>query len=473
VNNINKEIVMSRRLFIVSNRLPFYVAEERGRKVLVPSHGGLISAISSYIEIIKGESEIIWAGAPGCDKSEWTQIQKQVKAFNAHILPVLLPKREYEGYYNGFSNSTLWPVFHSLISYTVKSFSGYRAYLRVNEMFCEALLEVVTDQDQLWIHDYHLIPLISLLKKERPSLQISFFLHTPFPPLRIFGSLHSEWQRMILESLTQADKIGFQTQEDRKNFLEALKIARIEFEESITGVFPASIDFDKFNRCLDDSLIVELKNQWRSRFEKQKIIFSVDRLDYTKGLYHRLKAYQYFLESNPEYVGSVVFTMVVFPTLRKNTLYQEESKALIESSIKQINLRWGNIDWQPVIYIHRNLTKEELLSFYVSADIALITPLKDGMNLVAKEFVASRKDLRGVLILSKNAGAVCEMEDALITDPYNFKEVAYTIKAGLAMDESEQEWRMTRMQQKLRGYSVKNWGDSMLGIKNNRGVASG
>lgn len=453
---------MSKRLFIVSNRLPFYATVEEGKTILIPSHGGLVTSISSYIEKVKNEREVIWAGAPGCEVSEWETARHQIAAHLVKFLPVLIDKRKYDSYYNGFSNSTLWPVFHSLISYTINSRASFRDYLEVNRIFCNTLCEQVTAEDIVWIHDYHLIPLMAMLKEKIPGIRTGFFLHTPFPPLKVFNNLYPEWQKVLVDGIIAADAVGLQTGEDVTNFREAALKMQHLFSDNKLGVFPVGIDFEKFHSAHGNTTVSDLRMQLKDRLKNQKIIFSLDRLDYTKGLYHRLKSYQYFLESNPGRLEKVVFIMVVFPSIRKNSLYHEESKALIETCIRQINQRFGNVSWQPVIYFHQNLSAEELHTFYTSADVALITPLKDGMNLVAKEFVASRKDQKGVLILSKNAGAVHELKQALMTDPYNFRDVAMTLKLALEMPGTEQEERMKQMQARVSENSVKLWGDRMI-----------
>jgi len=468
---------MSNRLFIVSNRLPFYTITEGGTTRLFPSGGGLITALKSYLEHACTQRDVYWVGAPGCEHHEWHEVEHLTHNSPYRFLPVLVEKHMYEGYYNGFSNSTLWPVFHSLVSYTTKSTKHFEDYIKVNRMFFDVLINHVTEKDLIWIHDYHLLPLASMLREHNPDLTIGLFLHTPFPSQKIFNFVTQDWQKELLRGMSGANLIGFQTKEDARNFYDAINNSpeapfntALNNRKLLTGAFPASIDFEKFNKVYDNESICHLRQKLKEQLENRKIIFSVDRLDYTKGLYHRLKAYQNFLISYPQYREKVVFIMIVFPSLRKNLTQYEESKALIESSINLINKHLGNSQWQPVIYFNQHLSFNELVTLYSSADLALITPLKDGMNLVAKEFVASRKDKRGVLVLSKMVGASLELAEALLTDPYNLIDVANKIKQGLEMSEEEQEARMESMQRVIEVNNVKVWGDSFLNsLKNSSG----
>lgn len=461
---------MEKRLFIVSNRLPLIVDEEKG---IQQASGGLITAIDSYLSKISADTfdEIFWSGVPGCFINTWAAASKKIDGNVFTYLPVFVPEKEYEGYYNGFSNSVLWPLFHYFPSYVEYNIEAYECYQKVNNLFAEVLLKNLRPADTVWIHDYHLLPLAALLRKEMPELTIGFFLHIPFPSFEIFRLLPKKWQEDILRGMLGADLIGFHTIDYAAHFLQSVQMVLgpdherhvIHYDNRLikVDVFPISIDFEKFHEAYDNEQVASLRQSMLQKMRERKIIFSVDRLDYTKGVQNRLKAYEYFLQQNPAYHGKVVFIMVIVPSRDSIPRYAERKK-MIDEMISRINSKIGNIHWMPVIYQYNSLEFENMLALYSSCDLALITPLRDGMNLISKEFVASRKDKKGVLVISEMAGAARELTDALTINPNDILEMAQKIKEGLEMNKEEQAIRLTNMQKRISSYDVKAWVDDFM-----------
>lgn len=461
---------MDKRLFIVSNRLPITIDENKG---IQPASGGLVTAINGYMR--KGDhkqfSEVFWTGVPGCTKNIWSEAVERKSDPQFTYLPVFIKQAQYNGYYNGHSNSLLWPLFHYFPSYAEYNADHLEQYSQVNEQFAHTLLKHLLPGDTVWIHDYQLLGLSQLLRKEIPELTIGFFLHIPFPSYEIFRLLPRRWQQDHLKGLLGADLIGFHTIDYASHFLQSIQMALgLDNDRNIilhqnrlikVDVFPISVDYDHFHHSYDDQVIASLRESLLHKTNNKKIIFSVDRLDYTKGVNNRLKAFEYFLKQNPEYHGKVIFILAVVPS-RDNIAKYKERKQIIDQTISQINSSLGSIHWQPVIYQYNSLPFDELMSLYTGCDLALITPLRDGMNLVAKEFVASRKDKKGVLVLSEMAGASRELSDALIINPNDIAEMAEAIKTGLEMPDDEQTTRLEIMQKRIANYNVRIWAEDFL-----------
>jgi trehalose 6-phosphate synthase/phosphatase len=460
---------MEKSLFIVSNRLPINMTGDSIRQ----GSGGLVTAVNSYVNSTgsKDFSEVFWAGVPGCNLSTWISATKKMESFPFRFIPVFARKEEYDGYYNGQSNSVLWPLFHYFPSFAEYNPKAYADYEKVNGYFCEELVKHLHPGDIVWIHDYHLLPLASLLRKNIPTITIGFFLHIPFPSYEIFRLLPKKWQVDLLKGMLGADLIGFHTIDYASHFMQSiLMVLGLDNERNIIhydnrlikiDAFPISIDFNKFYNAYDDPGVSSMRNSLLVQMNKQKIIFSVDRLDYTKGVQNRLKAYEHFLLHNPEYHEKVVFIMVIVPS-RDNIPKYAERKKMIDELISHINSSIGKIGWVPVIYQYNFLDFENMLALYTACDLALITPLRDGMNLVAKEFAASRKDKKGVLVLSEMAGAARELTDALTINPNDISEMANKIKEGLEMPERVQAMCLENMQRRISNYDVKAWADDFM-----------
>lgn len=463
---------MSKRLFIVANRLPFNIAETEEGLQIMPSSGGLVTAVNSFLQNGSNNfTETYWAGVPGCNAAVWHKVENRVPASNYTYLPVLAPKKQYEHYYNGFSNSVLWPLFHYFPSFAEYDVEAYDDYTKVNEQFAQVLIKHLHPGDTVWIHDYHLLPLAELLRSALPQLTIGFFLHIPFPSFEIFRMLPRKWQQQLLSGILGADLVGFHTIDYAAHFLQCVQmVLGLENERNIirhdnrlikVDVFPISIDYETFNKAYQTPEVNALRQSLLQKMSGKQIVFSVDRLDYTKGVRNRLKAYEYFLMKNPEYHNKVVFIIVVVPSRDTIPKYAER-KRIIDQLISQINSRVGNIHWQPIIYQYNYLSFNDMLCLYTAANLALITPLRDGMNLVAKEFVASRQDQQGVLVISEMAGAARELTDALTINPNDVMEIAEKIKEGLEMPQEEQKERMANMQRRVASYNVQAWADDFM-----------
>lgn len=461
---------MEKRLFIVSNRLPVTIDEEKG---IQHGAGGLVTAIQSYLsKLEKGTyQDVLWCGFPGCDDSTWNVAQSQIGESTFNYLPVFIPPATYDKYYNGHANEVLWPLFHYFPSYAEYNIENYEAYKKVNHLFARALIQQLKAEDILWIHDYHLLPLAALIRKAIPDITIGYFLHIPFPSFELFRLMPRKWQEDCLLGMLGADMVGFHTIDYASHFLECVSmVLGLDNDHNVvnhnnrlikTDVFPISIDYKKFNDAYDDPKVTSLRNDFRKQMGTSKVIFSIDRLDYTKGVHNRLRAYECFLKQNPSYHGRVVFIMVIIPSRDTIPKYMERKK-MIDELISDINSKVGNIHWVPVIYQYNSLEFNEMISLYSSCDLALITPMRDGMNLVSKEFVASRKDKQGVLVISEMAGAARELTDALIINPNDITEMANKIKEGLEMKKEDQAVNIENMQKRISNYDVQAWADDFM-----------
>lgn len=468
------------RLIIVSNRLPFRFLERDGHVQAIPSSGGLVSSIGSYLDRKPGGSGLIegrpvWVGAT---ELRTRRLAKSLSTDSSlaqgpyEVRAVALPDATRDRHYNGFSNDTLWPLFHyfpSLVRYEQDWFDHYRA---ANSLFLQTLEKTVRPGDRVWMHDYHLMLLPAMLRRKFPSLAIAFFLHIPFPSYEVFRLLPDTWRKELLEGVLGADLAGFQTHDSAQYFLKSvqqllgsdldLRTVRGRAHSTVVDAFPVSIDPGKFRDAFDDHAVVAEKNQIRRDTANRKLVLSVDRLDYTKGVLQRLQGFEQFFEDHPDMLGKVTYLLLIVPSRDAITKYRE-LKDRIEAAVGRINGRIGRVDWQPVIYQYRSVDHKKLCALYDAADVALIAPLRDGMNLVAKEYVAARKDRRGVLILSETAGAAHELGSALIINPTDRHAISAALKRALDMKAEEQIQRMGEMQVRLGRYDVVRWAEDLLG----------
>jgi trehalose 6-phosphate synthase/phosphatase len=460
------------RLFIVSNRLPMTIEDDVDEVRVKPSAGGLITAMDSYLKTDRSTfSETFWVGFAGCSPPTWDKAIRSMEDSGYTYLPVHIYKEQYEKYYNGFSNSVVWPLFHYFPSFAEYNLDHFDHYLLANQHFCEAIIRQLRPGDTVWIHDYHLMPLAQMLRNRLPEITIGFFLHIPFPSFEIFRLLPKKWQEHLLKGMLGADLVGFHTIDYASHFLQSVQmVLGLDSDRHIlrhnnrlikVDVFPISIDFERFHQSFDKPEVVSLRSSLQEKLQGQKIIFSVDRLDYTKGVSNRLKAYQLFLKQNPQFRNKVVFILVIVPSRDTIEKYADR-KRMIEELISQLNGELGTIHWQPVVYRYSSLPFDEMIALYTACDLALITPLRDGMNLVAKEFVASRKDKKGVLVISEMAGAARELTDALTINPNDVAEMAQKIREGLEMKPVEQQYRMENMQRRIANYNVQTWADDFI-----------
>lgn len=458
------------RLLIISNRLPFSIENTEEGLAVRQSSGGLVSALKSYFDYTGTQSETfqekLWIGSVDVSEKVWGAAQESGQLPTGFTIEPIFPDKEvYDAYYNGFSNSTIWPLFHyfpSLVEYKKEQFDAYRS---VNQLFAERVLSIYQPGDVIWVHDYQLMLLPQLLREKLPGATIGFFLHIPFPSYEIFRLLPTKWKRAILQGLLGADMVGFHTHDYVQHFIQSCKMI-LKVENQFTNIlfkgalikcdlFPIGIDYKKFRDAVTDEVVVAIATKLEERFFNQKILFSVDRLDYTKGLEYRLDGYEEFLNKYPFWREKVVFILNIVPSRDVIPAYIKR-KRTIEEKVSTINGRFSSLHWQPVIYRYNHLAFDELCALYQVADAALITPLRDGMNLVAKEYVASCID-KGVLILSELTGAANELSEAILVNPTDTDEVADAIDTALTMHLIEQRSRLSNMQRRIAEYDVHKW----------------
>lgn len=463
-----------RRLIIISNRLPFSLDTTGSTAKIRQSSGGLVSALKGYFEQSSGKGndfdEKIWVGSCDFSEKDWNDNKDSLESSEFKVEPVFIDKDIYSDYYNGLSNSTIWPLFHYFPSLTEYKKEHFDAYLQANRIFAARINEIMQPGDVIWVHDYQLMIVPQLIRKANPDATIGFFLHIPFPSYEIFRLLPKEWKTIILQGMLGADLVGFHTYDYAQYFISSAKMLlgvdsqynSLQYHNRLVraDLFPIGIDFDKFKKASEDEEVNRYKDELLQNFGGKKIIFSVDRLDYTKGLTYRLKGYENFLERYPEWREKMIFILNIIPS-RDNIPTYNERKRMIEEMVSEINGKYSTIQWQPLIYRYNHLPFNELCGLYLAANVALITPLRDGMNLVAKEFVASSKE-GGVLILSELTGAASELNEATLVNPTDSEELADSIAAALNMPLKEQKLRMEAMQKRLSEYDVVQWVNDFL-----------
>lgn len=464
------------RLLLVSNRLPITVVEKKGRLRFRKSVGGLVSGLSAYLDSLKSSSftssEYIWIGWPGITVSSKTKKESAKRALSElQAYPVFLPEKVMEKFYHGFCNKTIWPLFHYFPSYAIYNADYWTHYRDVNETFCNAVMETIKSDDIVWIHDYHLMLLPRLLREKMPDVSIGFFLHIPFPSYEIFRLLPKKWRIDILNGILGADIIGFHTHDYTQYFLSCVlrilgyehDLGKIIVGERIVKVdtFPMGIDFKRFYSAANSPEIQKERDKIKETLADSKVILSIDRLDYTKGIINRLQSFELFLEKNPQWHTKVNLVLVVVPS-RIGVEHYEQMKNRIDELVGKINGQFSTIGWTPIWYKYRFLPFQPLVALYTASDVALITPLRDGMNLIAKEYIATRTDRTGVLILSEMAGASKELGEAIIINPNNIEEISEAIKEALKMPQDEQIRRNQIMQKRLQNYDVIRWADDFI-----------
>src|SRR5881296_1129446 len=466
-------------LLVVSNRLPFTVSRRDERLVFHGSPGGLVSGLTAYLDWARqspSRSDYLWIGWPGIDIEESFGEQLRSKAAKQKASPVFLDAETMEKFYRGFCNSTLWPLFHYFPTYAKFREEDWVQYVKVNEAFRDSVLKQYHPNDTVWVHDYHLMLLPRLLREKLPDVSLGFFLHTPFPSYDIFRTLPTKWRKEILEGILGADLIGFHTIDYTQHFLRCI-LRILGYEHSFGQVlidgeralrvdtFPMGIHYEQIRDNVKSDAVQQEARALRDRLGNPKVVLSLDRLDYTKGIKHRLEAYATFLERYPQWLRKVVLMLSVVPS-RLGSEHYEQMKEEIDKLVGSINGRFGAIDWNPIVYRYRFLPYHQLLSLFAMSDVALVTPLRDGMNLIAKEYVASRADQKGVLILSEMAGASRELGEALIINPNDESEIVDALKTALEMPEDEQVRRNQVMQNRIGRYDVIRWGQDFTGKLN-------
>jgi alpha,alpha-trehalose-phosphate synthase [UDP-forming] len=460
---------MSTRIVIVSNRLPVSLNQDSaGKWDIKPSSGGLVTALSPVVKEKRG----IWIGWPGTPENIDVDdlLAKRSKELGYVLKPVPLTTEEYQKYYLGCSNEIIWPLFHDLQSRCNFEPGYWNAYEAVNRKFARVIAENTTASDYVWIQDYHLLLAARELRMLTPDRRIGFFLHTPFPPLDIYIKL--PWRQQILRGMLEFDLLGFQAVRDRNNFLHCVaslnkglkfdarrQISRIKMQERSVkvGVFPISIDFDEFSREALSPATMENAEKLHSTMSHSQLILGVDRLDYSKGISQKLKAFRTALETYDTLLGKISLVQIIVPS-RENIPEYQAMRTEIEQLVSEINGKFGHPGWTPIHYMFRNLGRSELVSYYRAAEIALVTPLKDGMNLVAKEYCAAHPDGNGVLILSEFAGAASQLgRYALVVNPYDAVGTAKAIQQAYTISVEERKNRMTRLRVAIQRRDIYWW----------------
>ena len=457
------------KTIITSNRLPLQVNIKDQKLEITPSVGGLATGMKS----VHAEGDALWIGWSGIpdeelDASMSNQVNEAIKKQKCISVP--LTAEDVEQYYEGFSNKALWPLFHYFMEYSRFDQEEWEAYKRVNQKFADVILEHIEDGDTVWIHDYQLLLLPELIKNSKPNTSIGFFLHIPFPSYEIFRTF--PWCKQLLKGMLGADLIGFHTYDYERHFLSSIKrilrldvnFNQISYQDRSVKVdsFPMGIDYEKFHdAALKQSMKINEKSDLLERLKAhqskdRKLILSIDRMDYTKGIPNRIKAFEYFLEKYPKYKEKVRLVMLAVPS-RSNVPQYQKLKRETDELVGRINGKFASVSWTPIWYFYRALPFKDLIDLYISSEVALITPIRDGMNLVAKEYVATRIQKDGVLILSEMAGAAKEMNEAILINPNSFEDFADSLEMALSMPKEEQTKRMSHLQKRLKRYNVEKW----------------
>lgn len=466
------------KIHIISNRLPYHFSFTPQKKIqMIPSSGGLATGLSSVYKDFGGK----WIGWIGqsCDKIKEKQKEEIKNSFEKEgCQPIFLTSREVDAFYNNFSNRTIWPLFHYFTQFAKFNSNAWEAFKAINQKFADEALKVVEEGDKIWVHDYQLVLVPEMIKSRRPDVSVGFFLHIPFPSFEIFRML--PWRREILNGILGADLIGFHIYDYQRHFLSCVRrifgydisFNRIHLKDRVAmvDVFPMGIDYNKF-----ESTALKLKSlpqdktsdfhqeleHYFSTSPDHKLILSIDRLDYTKGIPHRLRAFECFLEHCPEYREKVTLIILAVPSRGKVDHYQQ-LKQKVEELVGQINGKYATINYTPVRYFYRSLPFENLVELYSCCDIALITPLRDGMNLVAKEYIACRTNNTGVIVLSEMAGVAKEMGEALLINPTAKKAIACSLRQAFDMPIEEQKERMQALKKRVRSYDVFQWANEFI-----------
>ena len=465
------------KTIIISNRLPVQLQISEGDIKAIPSVGGLATGMKS----VHSEGDSLWIGWSGLTAEDIpSSIAPKIdKALAKHgASKVSLTEDEVEGFYFGFSNRTIWPLFHYFLEYSEFELQSWETYKAVNRKFADAILEHADEEDTIWVHDYQLMLVPQMVREQRPNIAIGFFLHIPFPSYEIFRTL--PWREEILEGLLGSDLIGFHTYDYERHFLSSVRRllgAEVSFNEVyhkdrvvIVDSFPMGIDYKKFSEAAkkhnqatsaERSDLQKRLDSHKDSTKDAKLILSIDRLDYTKGIAKRLNAFEYFLEKYPQYKEKVRLIILAVPS-RSNVPQYQRLKREIDELVGRINGKFATVSWTPIWYFYRSLPFESLIDLYTSSDIAWLTPIRDGMNLVAKEYIASRTDKTGVLILSEMAGSANEMNESLLINPNNFEQIAESLYKAINMPVEEQKERNSLLQKRLERYNVERWANDFM-----------
>jgi len=458
------------KLIVVSNRLPLSLRHGVEGWVAEPSSGGLASAVNPLLKSRGG----LWIGWPGhAPRSADQGREDLLRRWSEHgYAAVDLPSELARRFYEGYANQTLWPLFHNFATSFASDPEGWAAYVAANRRFRDAVLEHLGPGDTVWVHDYHLMLLPRLIRDVAPEAKVGFFLHVPFPASETFRIVPHRDE--ILRGLLGADLVAFQTHLDLQHFRSSLlrlvglpsSVDRVTAQGSSTRLeaLPIGIAPEEFAGLIEnDPATQRAFEQLRRRYRGRRILLGVDRLDYTKGIPQRLRAYRKLLERAPHLRGQVVLVQVAVPSRERIPEYDRLRNA-VNSLVGELNGEFGSPEWTPVVYIRRGIPRSELVALYAAAEVGWVTPLRDGMNLVAKEYVACQRRGEGVLLLSEFAGAAAEMGEAFLVNPYDEERVAAVLERILSLPAEERRERMGMLYRRVLRNTVFRWSDRFLSL---------
>ena len=456
------------KLLLVSNRVPWTVSSEGGKGVLKPSSGGLATALAGT----HARGETLWVGWPGdlngLDAEGRTAVLEELRAHR--VISVELSSEEVERYYEGFSNGVLWPLFHYMLDKVrLDTDQDWDAYAAVNQRFAQAAAECAEPGDSVWVHDYQLMLVPRYLRELQPDLRIGFFLHIPFPAYEVFRILPC--RELLLQGVLASDLVGFHTPGYQAHFSNASRrILGAESREDgidyeghhvALGDYAIGIDADTFSRTADSPTVTARVQEIRQGLGGRTLILGVDRLDYTKGIPQRLLAVERYLELHPEMRDSILYLQAAVPSRERVEAYAQYRRQVDEVT-GRINGLYGSPTRVPVHCLHRSIPFEELVALYRAADVMLVTPLRDGMNLVAKEFCATRTDDSGILILSEFAGASADLREAILVNPYDTGAIAEAMDTALRMPPGQARGRMRALRKRITTHDVHRWAETFV-----------
>ena len=465
-----------KRLILASNQLPVNIKWQGKNYEIEKTDEQTISGLQSFYQ----SCQPVWVGLTGFENHDFTKkeveiLENKLQKFNC--IPLFPRSHDRNLYLHGFSRNTIWPLFHYFTENVTYSEISWKAYNKINRLFAQKIVSLISDGDIIWIHDYHLMLLPQLIREQKPGITIGLFIHVPFPSFEIFRLL--PWRQEIIEGMLGADLIGFQTYDYVRHFMSSVRrltgvdsiFNRISIGERTlkVDVFPKGINYDRFrNRALhvhretaQPSVIQEEIRLFKESGQLEKLIISIDKLDYTKGIPQRIRAFERFLQTYPEYLGKVSLIVQAIPSGETSESFFN-LKSKVDELVGRINGNYGSITWTPVRYLNQTFSMDERIELYSLSDIALILPLRDGMNLVAKEFVASRHNGEGVLILSELAGASKELHEALLVNPNNLEDISEAIRQAIEMPVEEQVRRNKVLMQRLQRYTVERWAKEFI-----------
>lgn len=467
---------MATRLVVVSNRLPIVLTQQPDNQwTIQPGSGGLVTALAPVLSHRGG----LWIGWPGISDSipgDWDALLRQgTHQAGYEFRSVMLSEAEVSGFYHGFANAVIWPLFHDLVHRCNFDPAYWYAYLDANRKYADTVAKACTEDDFIWIHDYQLMHVGEFLRGRMPGRHLGFFLHIPFPPLDVFLKL--PWRGQILGALLNYDLLGFQTGRDKRNFLHCLQhllpdiklsgkgtvVQAVVGERAVNiGNFPISIDYKHFSGKAASTPVEQRLHELRREIGDAAVMLGVDRLDFTKGLPERLRAFDMALERFADLRGRLILLQVVVPSREAVPEYQV-LKAEIEQLVGQINGKYSTPGYVPIHYLYRSIPEIDLLALYRLAQIAFITPMKDGMNLVAKEYCACQTDVRGALVLSEFAGAAAQLQrGALLVNPNDIEGMANAVYQAFTLDDNERRARMRKLRETIRKQDIFWWVDQYL-----------